>query len=98
MSSLNPSTNDKILDVTKFKEFADNKLNVTKMTISLYNREKTLREKEEMLVTSTFSFSQSVSTAPFFDVVKSQVCGVKSLNTCFLIHAPFSKAGQQHKL
>ena len=33
-----PSPNDKILDVTKLKAFADDKLNIVKMLISLYNR------------------------------------------------------------
>ena len=33
----NPLLNDKFLDVTKFKEFADDKLKVAKMTIFLYD-------------------------------------------------------------
>ena len=35
---LNPFPNDKIL-TTKLKGFVDNKLNIAKMTISLFNRE-----------------------------------------------------------
>ena len=33
----NPLSNGKILDMTKLKAFADDKLNVAKMTISLYD-------------------------------------------------------------
>ena len=38
MQSINPLPNEKILDLTKLKEFADKKLNVAKMTISLFDR------------------------------------------------------------
>ena len=38
----NPSPHDKILDQTKLKAFADNKLNVTKMIISVVNRVATI--------------------------------------------------------
>ena len=34
---INPLPNDKILDMTKLKGFADDKLNVAKMTFSLFN-------------------------------------------------------------
>ena len=35
---LNPFPNNKILDVTKLKVFADGKLDIAKMTISLFDR------------------------------------------------------------
>ena len=71
--------NDKSLDMTKLKAFADDKLNVAKITISLFDSvEKTLWEKEKMLVTSNFSFSHSVFQSLFFMVVKSRDCMVKS--------------------
>ena len=38
MDKINSLPNNKILDVTKLKAFADNKIKVTKMTISLYER------------------------------------------------------------
>ena len=38
MNFVNPLPNNKILDMTKLKAFADDKLNVTKMKISLYDR------------------------------------------------------------
>ena len=37
-SFFNSLPNDKILEVTKLKAFADDKLNVAKMTISLFDR------------------------------------------------------------
>ena len=38
MTFFNSLPKDKILDVTKLKAFADDKLNAAKMMISLYNR------------------------------------------------------------
>ena len=52
--------NDKILDVTKLKAFADDKIKVAQMTISVFDKVKTLWEKEKMLVTRIFSFSYNV--------------------------------------
>ena len=69
---VNPLPNNKILDVTKLKAFADDKLNIDEMMISLFDRVETLREKEEMLITSIFSFSHSVF---------QRLCG-KDLNCC----------------
>ena len=37
-SKINSLPKDKILDLTKLKAFADEKLNVAKMMISLFNR------------------------------------------------------------
>ena len=46
----------------KLKPFADNELNVAQMIISIINRvEKTLWEKEKLLVTSIFCFSHNVT-------------------------------------
>ena len=51
---------DKILDWSKLKAFADNNLHVAQMMIYVFDREeKTLCEKEKMLVT-IFSFSHNV--------------------------------------
>ena len=60
--------NDRILDVTKLKAFADNELNVAKMTISFW-----------LAVFS--SFPTVFSKAFFFRVFKSRDCVVKSLTT-----------------
>ena len=46
---INPLPNDKILDVTKLKAFADIKLNSAKMTISLFDRVENTAGKEKML-------------------------------------------------
>ena len=42
-----PLPNDKILDVTKLKAFADNQLNIVKMTISRYDRVENIVGKGE---------------------------------------------------
>ena len=57
---INPFSNDNILDVTKLKAFADDKLNIAKLTISLCDTVENTGNWEKMLVTSIFSFSHSV--------------------------------------
>ena len=76
---LKPSSDEKNLDTTKLKAFADHKLNIIKMVISLFDRVEIIWEKRKMLVTSIFSFSTLFSKAFFFRVVKSLDCVVKSL-------------------
>ena len=51
---------DKILDQTKLKAFADDKLDVTKMIISVIDRVENIVEKGEIACTSNFSFSHKV--------------------------------------
>ena len=69
--SLNPFPQDKILDQTKLKAFADDKLNVTKMIISVFDRVENTVGKGEIACTSNFSFSHSVfQKASFPDVSK----------------------------
>ena len=64
--ALNPNTinqpypNDKILDWTKLKAFADDKLKTASMMISLYDRAENIVREGEMLVNSIFSFSYNV--------------------------------------
>ena len=49
--------NNKVLDQSKLKTFADKKINVTeKLKLVLGRVEKTLWEKDKKLVTSVFSF------------------------------------------
>ena len=43
----NPLPNNKILDMTELKAFADDKLNITEMTISLFQRVENTLEKGE---------------------------------------------------
>ena len=57
---LNPLPDDKILDQTKLKAFADDKLNVTKMIISVFDNVENIVEKGEIACTSNFSFSHNV--------------------------------------
>ena len=75
---LNPLPNDKILDVTKLKASADEKLNFVKMTISLLARvENTVGKGENAGYKHFFPFSPVFSKAFFFRVVKSWECVVK---------------------
>ena len=57
---LNPLPDDKILDQTKLKAFADDKLNVTKIIISVFDRIENIVGKGEIACTSNFSFSHNV--------------------------------------
>ena len=45
--SFNPLPDDKILDMTKLKAYADDKLNIVKMMISLFNKVENTVEKGE---------------------------------------------------
>ena len=56
----NSLPNDRILDVTKLKEFADDKLNIAKMTLPVFDTRETL-EKEKMLVTGIFSLYRTTN-------------------------------------
>ena len=47
ITAFNPLPNDKILDVTNLKAFADNISNVTKVATSLYDRVENTVEKGE---------------------------------------------------
>ena len=60
MNIFNSFPHNKILDLSKFKAFADDKINVTKKMKFVLGRVKTLWEKEKMLVASIFSFSLNV--------------------------------------
>ena len=73
----NPFLNEYILDVTSLKAFADNKSNVAKMTISLFDRVENTVGKGENANTSIFSFSHCVFQSFFFRVVKSLDCVVE---------------------
>ena len=53
-------TDDKILDQTKLKAFADDKLNVINMIISVFDRVENIVGKGEIACTSNFSFSHNV--------------------------------------
>ena len=62
---LNPFPHDKILDQTKLKAFADDKLNVTIMIVSGFNRVDNIVGKGEIACTSNFSLLvQAISPLP----------------------------------
>ena len=89
-SLLNSVPNNKIIALTKFKAFADDQFNITKMMISVFDRTmnkkilwKTLWKKEKMLLTrisskmliTTSVFSFSKGFFPG-GVEKSGMCGI----------------------
>ena len=55
---VNPFPNDKILDQTKLKAFAET--NVTKMMILVFDRVENIVRKGEIACTSNFSFPNNV--------------------------------------
>ena len=69
LNCFHPLPHDKILDQTKLKAFADDKLNVTKMIISVFDRVENFVGKGDIACTSNFSFSHSV-----FKRLVSQAC------------------------
>ena len=56
----NPLPDNKILDWSKLKAFADDKLNVTQMIISVFDRVENIVGKGEIACTSNFSFFHNV--------------------------------------
>ena len=56
---VNPFPHDKILDQTKLIAFVDDKLNVTKMIISAFDRVENIVGRGEIACTSNFSFSHN---------------------------------------
>ena len=76
----NPFPHDKILDQIKLKAYADGKLNVTKMIISVFDRVEKIVGKGEIACTSNFSFSHHVFKRPLSQTCrKVSMCG-KGLN------------------
>ena len=75
---LYPLLNNNFLDMTKLKAFADDKLNISKMTISLCDRVENTVEKEENAGYQQFLLPTVFSKAFFFRIVNSLDCVVKS--------------------
>ena len=67
---LNPFPHDKILDWTKLKAFADYKLNVTKMVISVFDRVENIVGKEKLFVQAISPFPTAFSKGFFPRCVK----------------------------
>ena len=83
LERVNSLLNYKILDITKSKLFADNKLNVAKMTISLFDGVENTEGKGENAGYQRFSpFPTVFSEAVFFRVVKSRDCEVEIILLC----------------
>ena len=79
-----PFTKRQNLDTIKLKAFADNKLNVAKMTILLFDRVvNPLWKKEKMLVTSIFSLSQCFSKSCSLGSSKVWIVLESSCTSCF---------------
>ena len=76
---LNPLPNDKNLDMTKLKAFADDKLNIAETMISLFSSKENSGKRKKCLLPAFSPFPTVFSKVFFFRVVKSQDCVVKSL-------------------
>ena len=78
-TGLNSLPNDKILDVTKLKAFADDKINLAQMMISVIPIvENMVGKGAKMLVTSIFSFSHNVFKRILsWGCSKSGLCGTE---------------------
>ena len=72
---------DNILDQTKLKAFADNKLNVTKMIISVFDTVENIVGKGEIACTSNFSFSHNVFKRLLFQMRQRVSLSGNGLNT-----------------
>ena len=62
--TVNSLPDNKIWGLTKLKAFADDKSNVAKMMISLFDRVENFVEKEKMLINIIFSFFLNVFKMP----------------------------------
>ena len=65
LKRVNSLPNNKILDWSKLKAFTDDKLHVAGMIVSII-KYKTMWGKENMLITSIFSFSHNVFKSSLF--------------------------------
>ena len=85
---LKPLSKGKILVVTELKAFADEKSNVAKMTISLFDRvENTGKKGENAGYQHFLLFPQCLSRAIFIRVVKSWDCVVNAFpNKPWFLH------------
>ena len=70
-SIINSLPNEKILDVTKSKAFADDKINEAQMVISVFNRvENNVGKRENAGYQHFLLFPQCFQKDPFLGVVK----------------------------
>ena len=86
---VNPLTDDKILDHTKLKAFANDKLNVTKMIISVFDRAENIVGKGEIARYEQFLlFPQCFQKASFPEASKGVI--VWELVKYFVSHDSFN--------
>ena len=79
----NPSHPTKTFDQTKLTAFADDKLRVTKMIISIFDKVENIVGKGEIACTSNFSFSHNVFKRLLTQTRQNVLlCGI-GLNMCF---------------
>ena len=74
VACFNPFPHDKTLDQTELKAFADEKLNVTKMIISVLDKVENIGAKEKLLVQAISSFPTMFSKGFFPRPVKRCHC------------------------
>ena len=91
-SCFNPFPHDKILYQTKLKAFADDKLNITRMIISVFDRVENIVEKGEIACTSNLSFSHDFFKRLLFQISqKASLCGYgltcSQTSPCFYVYA-----------
>ena len=72
--------------MTKLKAFADNKLNVDRMTISLLHRVENAEGKGENAAYQHFLLFPQCFPKPSLEVVKSHACVVKTLTPYNQLH------------
>ena len=72
--SLHPLPDNKIFDQTKLKALADDKLNVTKMIISVFDKVGNMWEKEKLLVQAIYPFPTMFSKGFFPRCIKRCHC------------------------
>ena len=84
IQQFNPFPNDKSLDSSKLKEFADNNFKFDENGRMFSKQVETLWEKEKLLVTSNFSFSHGVFKRLVLQTCKNQGLFGKGLKPCLL--------------
>ena len=88
----NPFPHDKILDQTRLKAFADDKLNVTKMIISVFERVENIVGKGEIACKSNFSFSYNVFKRFLSQARQKMSLSVNGLTKCrYVPHTIFAE-------
>ena len=80
--TVNPFPHDKILDQTKLKAFADDKLDITKMIISVFDRVENIVGKGKISCTSNFFFSHNFFKRLLFQRRQKVSLGGNGLNLC----------------